>query len=31
LSIGHGVDEAAIDRVLEVLPDLVKRVRSSAS
>jgi cysteine desulfurase len=27
LSVGHGVDEAAIDRVLAVLPDLVARAR----
>jgi cysteine desulfurase len=28
LSVGHGVDEAAIDRVLAVLPDLVARARA---
>ncbi len=27
LSVGHGVDEAGIDRVLAVLPDLVARAR----
>ena len=27
LSVGHGLDEADIDRVLGVLPDLVARVR----
>ena len=27
LSVGHGVDEAAIDRVLALLPDLVARAR----
>lgn len=27
LSVGYGVDEAQIDRVLEMLPDLVARVR----
>jgi cysteine desulfurase len=30
-SVGHGVDEAAIDRVLEVLPGLVARARAEAS
>jgi cysteine desulfurase len=29
-SVGHGVDEAAIDRVLAVLPDLVARAREAA-
>jgi cysteine desulfurase len=29
-SVGHGVDEAAIDRVLAVLPDLVVRARAVA-
>lgn len=29
-SVGHGVDEAQIDRVLALLPDLVVRVRSLA-
>jgi cysteine desulfurase len=28
-SVGHGVDEAQIDRVLAVLPDLVARVRAA--
>ena len=27
LSVGHGVDEAQIDRVLGLLPDLVARAR----
>jgi len=27
LSVGHGIDERAIDRVLAVLPDLVMRAR----
>jgi len=27
LSVGHGVDESQIDRVLSLLPDLVERVR----
>jgi cysteine desulfurase len=31
LSVGYGSDEAAIDRVLALLPDLVARVRSEAS
>ncbi len=31
LSIGHGVDESAIDRVLAVLPDLVVRAREAES
>jgi cysteine desulfurase len=31
LSVGHGVDEAGIDRVLAVLPDLVARARENAS
>jgi cysteine desulfurase len=31
LSVGHGVDDAAIDRVLALLPDLVARVRSEVS
>jgi cysteine desulfurase len=30
-SVGHGVDEAAIDRVLSVLPDLVARAREVAA
>ncbi len=30
LTVGHGVDEAQIDRVLALLPDLVARVRGSA-
>jgi len=30
-SVGHGVDEAQIDRVLELLPPLVVRVREMAS
>lgn len=30
LSVGHGVDDAQIDRVLSVLPDLVERVREVA-
>ncbi len=30
-SVGHGVDEAAIDFVLAVLPDLVARAREAAS
>lgn len=29
-SVGHGVDEAQIDRVLAILPDLVARVRRQA-
>jgi cysteine desulfurase len=29
LSVGHGVDEHAIDRVLALLPDLVQRVRAA--
>jgi cysteine desulfurase len=29
LSVGHGIDEAAIDRVLALLPDLVTRVRAA--
>jgi cysteine desulfurase len=29
LSVGHGVDEAQIDRVLALLPDLVARVREA--
>jgi len=29
-SVGHGVDEAQIDRVLALLPDLVARVREAA-
>jgi len=28
-SVGHGVDEAQIDRVLALLPDLVARVRDA--
>jgi len=31
LSVGHGVDEAAIDRVLAVLPDLVARARAEGA
>lgn len=31
LSVGLGVDEAQIDRVLSLLPDLVSRVRATAS
>lgn len=31
MSVGHGVDEAQIDRVLAILPDLVARVRESAA
>jgi cysteine desulfurase len=31
LSVGHGVDEAQIDRVLAILPDLVARVRDAES
>jgi cysteine desulfurase len=31
LSVGHGVDDAAIDRVLALLPDLVARVRGEVS
>ena len=27
LSVGYGVDEAQIDRVLALLPDLVERAR----
>lgn len=30
-SVGQGVDEAQIDRVLSILPDLVARVRGAAS
>jgi cysteine desulfurase len=30
-SVGHGVDEAAIDRALAVLPDLVARAREAAA
>jgi cysteine desulfurase len=30
LSVGHGIDESAIDRVLAVLPDLVVRARAVA-
>jgi len=30
-SVGHGVDEAAIDRVLAVLPDLVARARAEGA
>jgi len=30
-SVGHGVDEAQIERVLTLLPDLVARVRAAAS
>ena len=30
-SVGHGVDEAQIDRVLALLPDLVARVRDAES
>jgi len=29
-SVGHGVDEAQIERVLTLLPDLVARVRAAA-
>ncbi len=29
LSVGLGVDDAQIDRVLALLPDLVRRVRSA--
>jgi cysteine desulfurase len=29
MSVGHGVDEAQIDRVLSLLPDLVERVRGA--
>ena len=29
LSVGLGVDEAEIDRVLSLLPDLVERARSA--
>jgi len=29
-SVGHGVDEAQVDRVLALLPDLVARVRAAA-
>jgi len=28
-SVGHGIDEASIDRVLALLPDLVARVRAA--
>lgn len=31
LSVGHGVDEAQIDRVLEILPSLVARAREAAA
>jgi cysteine desulfurase len=31
LSVGHGVDEAQIDRVLLLLPDLVARVREAGA
>jgi cysteine desulfurase len=31
LSVGHGVDEAQIDRVLALLPDLVERARRAGS
>ena len=31
LSVGYGVDEAAIDRVLAVLPDLVARARAEGA
>jgi cysteine desulfurase len=30
-SVGHGVDEAQIDRVLALLPDLVARVREAGA
>ena len=30
-SVGHGVDEAQIDRALALLPDLVARARDAAS
>jgi cysteine sulfinate desulfinase/cysteine desulfurase-like protein len=30
-SVGYGVDEAQIDRVLALLPDLVARVRDAVS
>ena len=29
-SVGHGVEEAQIDRVLDLVPDLVARVREAA-
>jgi cysteine desulfurase len=31
LSVGHGVDERAVERVLAVLPDLVARAREAAA
>jgi cysteine desulfurase len=31
LSVGYGVDEAQIDRVLSVLPDLVERARRAGA
>ena len=31
LSVGHGVDEAQVDRVVELLAELVPRVRASGA
>jgi cysteine desulfurase len=31
LSVGHGVDEAQIDQLLALLPDLVERARRAGT